>query len=90
MNSTSNDTRAIIQEAINKENQLNSNSVTPEMSKYLLGEETDLSLVNMSVDQLKTYKNVLEHLSISSDQNAKHGYEEYQLYLNSKYSGGSQ
>ena len=60
------------------------------MSKYLLGEETDLSLVNMSVDQLKTYKNVLEHLSISSDQNAKHGYEEYQLYLNSKYSGGSQ
>jgi len=90
VNSTSNDTRAIIQEAINKENQLNSNSVTPEMSKYLLGEETDLSLVNMSVDQLKTYKNVLEHLSISSDQNAKHGYEEYQLYLNSKYSGGSQ
>lgn len=89
VNSTSNDTRAIIQEAINKEKKVNPESVTPEMSKYLLGEETDLSLVNMSMGQLETYKNVLEHLSISSDQNAKHGYEEYQLYLNSKYSGGS-
>jgi hypothetical protein len=60
------------------------------MTKYLLGEETDLSLVNMTADQLETYKNVLEKLPISSDQNAKHGYEEYQLYLNNKYSGGSQ
>ena len=88
--SNENDARAIIQDAINKENRVNPKSVTPEMSKYLLGEETNLSLVNMTVDQLETYKNVLENLSISSDQNAKHGYEEYQLYLNSKYSGGAQ
>jgi len=60
------------------------------MSKYLLGEETDLSLVNMTADQLETYKNVLEKLPISTDQNVKLGYEEYQLYLNSKYSGGAQ
>lgn len=64
--------------------------ISSEMTKYLLGEETDLSLVNMTADQLETYKNVLEKLPISSDQNAKHGYEEYQLYLNNKYSGGSQ
>lgn len=90
MGGDDNDAKRIIKAAIEKENQLNSNSVTPEMSKYLLGEETDLSLVKMTTDQLETYKNVLEHLSISSDQNAKHGYEEYQFYLNNKYSGGSQ
>ena len=84
------ESKEIIQKAIDKVNDETQNSVTSEMSKYLLGEETDLSLVNMTVDQLETYKNVLEELPISSDQNAKHGYEEYQLYLNSKYSGGAQ
>ena len=33
----------------------------------------------------EAFRNVLEKLPISSDQNAKHGYEEYQLYLNGKY-----
>ena len=33
----------------------------------------------------EAFRNVLEKLPISSDQNAKHGYEGYQLYLNSKY-----
>lgn len=84
------ESKEIIQKAIDKVNDETQNSVTSEMSKYLLGEETDLSLVNMTVDQLEAYKNVLEELPISSDQNAKHGYEEYQLYLNSKYSGGAQ
>ena len=88
--SNENDAKKIIEAAIEQENQLNSNSVSPEMSKYLLGEETDLSLVNMTADQLETYKNVLEKLPISTDQNVKLGYEEYQLYLNSKYSGGAQ
>lgn len=84
------ESKEIIQKAIEKVNDETQNSVTSEMSKYLLGEETDLSLVNMTADQLQTYKSVLEELPISSDQNAKHGYEEYQLYLNNKYSGGSQ
>ena len=84
------ESKEIIQKAIEKVNDETQNSVTSEMSKYLLGEETDLSLVNMTADQLETYKSVLEELPISSDQNAKHGYEEYQNYLNNKYSGGSQ
>ena len=84
-------TKKIIQEAIDKVNESDDGAkVSEEMSKYLLGEETDLSLVNMTADQLETYKNVLEKLPISSDQNVKHGYEKYQLYLNNKYSGGSQ
>lgn len=84
----------MIQEAIddvNLEKEATGDSqISSKMNKYLLGEETDLSLVKMTVEELETYKSVLEKLPISADQNAKHGYEEYQLYLNTKYSGGSQ
>ena len=83
----------MIQKAIddvNQEKTTGDDKVSSEMCKYLLGEKSDLSLVDMTVDQLETYKEVLEKLPISTDQNAKHGYEEYQLYLNSKYSGGAQ
>lgn len=85
-----NDAKGIIKAAIQQQNKAKPDSVTPEMSRYLLGEETNLSLVNMTVDQLETYKHILEKLPISTDQNTKHGYEEYQFYLNNKYSGGSQ